>query len=124
MQTCDADAEGNVTGLAILDRRQVVGFLVLKRSASLPPWAHASDAVISAMRIDLAHQGKGLGTLALRAVFDWVREQWPASTRLVLSVDEDNAPGRRAYEKAGFIDSGLREQGRIGWVRTLARTIG
>ena len=47
-----------------------------------------------------------------------------ASARLVLSVVEDNAPGRRAYEKAGFIDSGLREQGRIGWVRTLARTIG
>jgi GNAT superfamily N-acetyltransferase len=124
MQTCDANADGNVAGLAIIERRQVVGFLVLKRGASLPAWALASDAVISAMRIDLAHQGKGFGTLALRAVFDWVRQQWPASTRLVLSVDEDNAPGRRAYEKAGFVDSGLREQGRIGWVRYMARAIG
>lgn len=124
MQTCDANADGNVAGLAIVAGRQVVGFLVLKRAASLPAWAQASDAVISAMRIDLAHQGKGYGTLALRAVFAWVRTQWPASARLVLSVDEENAPGRRAYEKAGFMDSGLREQGRIGWVRYMARAIG
>lgn len=123
MQTCDANADGNVAGLAIMESQQIVGFLVLKRGASLPAWAKAADAVISAMRIDLAHQGKGFGTLALRAVFDWVLRQWPASTRLVLSVDEENAPGRRAYEKAGFIDSGLREQGRIGWVRYMARAL-
>ena len=123
MQTCEADADGNVAGLAVLAAQQVVGFLVLKRGASLPAWAQASDAVISAMRIDLAHQGKGYGTLALRAVYAFVRTQWPASARLVLSVDEENAPGRRAYEKAGFIDSGLREQGRIGWVRYMARAL-
>ena len=123
MQVCDADADGNVAGLAILADQQIVGFLVLKRGTSLPGWAQASDSVISAMRIDLAHQGKGYGTLALRAVFAWVRTQWPGSARLVLSVDEENAPGRRAYEKAGFIDAGLREQGRIGWVRYMARAI-
>ncbi|WP_431266449.1 GNAT family N-acetyltransferase [Roseateles chitinivorans] len=123
MQVCDASAEGQVTGLAIVEQ-QIVGFLVLKRGASLPAWAQASDAVISAMRIDLAHQGKGFGTLALRAVFDWVRQQWPEAARLVLSVDEGNTPGRRAYEKAGFIDAGVREQGRIGWVRYMARTLG
>ena len=123
MQTCEADADGNVAGLAVLAAQQVVGFLVLKRGASLPAWAQASDAVISAMRIDLAHQGKGYGTLALRAVYAFVRTQWPASARLVLSVDEENAPGRRAYETAGFIDSGLREQGRIGWVRYMARAL-
>ncbi|QNM98821.1 GNAT family N-acetyltransferase [Chitinimonas koreensis] len=120
VERCNAEPDGQVAGLAIFECDAIVGFMLLKRATVEQAWANPSDALVTAMRIDLAHQGKGFGTAALRAVPGWIAQHWPDSRRLALSVDEENAAARRAYEKAGFIDSGVREMGRIGWVRYLA----
>jgi RimJ/RimL family protein N-acetyltransferase len=76
------------------------------------------------MRIDLSMQGRGIGSATLQALPSWVAEHWPESHELILSVDEENAAARRAYAKAGFADHGIREQGRIGWVRYMSKAIG
>jgi RimJ/RimL family protein N-acetyltransferase len=41
----------------------------------------------------------------------------------MLAVDEENGAARRSYEKAGWIETGIREQGRIGWVRYMNRVL-
>jgi len=121
IENCEADKEDDVAGLAIRADGQIVGFLVLKRRSKAPEWASPSAATISAMRVDQAHQGKGIGSLALQVLPRWVAENWPESSSLTLSVDESNQMGIRAYGKAGFQDHGVRVEGRIGWVRYMSK---
>ncbi|MEK8029778.1 GNAT family N-acetyltransferase [Ideonella sp. DXS29W] len=121
VRACQDGPASEVVGLAILEGMRVVGFLVLKRGSRAPAWAREGAAVVSALRIDLACQGKGLGSAALRILPSWVATHWPDARAVSLSVDEDNLAGRQAYTKAGFVDHGVREEGRIGWVRYMSR---
>jgi RimJ/RimL family protein N-acetyltransferase len=123
VEAVEAGDTHDIAGLAIQSSGIVVGFLVLKRKSKAPKWATPGAAVISAMRIDQAHQGKGFGSAALMALCEWVAANWPDSIALSLSVDEENIAGIRAYGKAAFADHGIREQGRIGWVRYMSRPI-
>jgi ribosomal protein S18 acetylase RimI-like enzyme len=110
-----------LAGLAILDNEVVAGFLVLKRGSKAPDWAAPNAAIISGMRIDQSQQGRRIGSTALLVLPSWLAEHWPACTELALSVDEENAQGIKAYAIAGFVDHGLRVQGRIGWVRYMSK---
>lgn len=123
VESCKADRSNQVAGLAILRNQVVVGFLVLKRGTSAPSWADPAAATVSALRVDLSHQGQGIGSAALKALPSWVAENWPESPLLALSVDEENHSARSAYVRAGFVDHGTREQGRIGWVRFMSKPI-
>ncbi|MGP0173598.1 GNAT family N-acetyltransferase [Pseudomonas sp. NCHU5208] len=123
VQVCQADQVDEIAGLAIIEASSVIGFLLLKRGASAPAWTGANAVAVSAMRIDLSRQGQGVGAAALWAVPGWLAEHWPGATELILSVDEENQLARNAYAKAGFVDLGKREEGRIGWVRYMARPL-
>jgi hypothetical protein len=95
----------------------------LKRGAANPSWASTAAAVISALRIDLRFQGLGIGTAALQYLPEWLSIYWPDTTSIMLSVDEENEAGRRSYAKAGWVDLGTRDKGRIGWVRYMKRAV-
>lgn len=123
VEICETDQDDQIAGLAVLQGPRVVGFLVLKRGSVAPVWAHPAAATITAMRIDLSCQGQGIGSAALQALPVWVMENWPQAPELILSVDEENQPARRAYAKAGFQDHDLRDPGRIGWVRYMSRSL-
>lgn len=123
VEDCRAAQTDDVAGLATFRGDRVVGFLVLKRGKRAPAWARPGAAVVSAMRIDRSCQGQGLGSAALQSVLVWTAEHWPESSELTLSVDEENHSARRAYVRAGFVDLGKREQGRIGWVRYMSRPV-
>jgi diamine N-acetyltransferase len=123
IESCKADQSDQVAGLAILRDRVVVGFLVLKRGTSAPSWADPAAATVSALRVDLSHQGQGIGSAALKVLPSWVAENWRESPSLALSVDEENHSARNAYARAGFVDHGTREQGRIGWVRFMSKPV-
>ncbi len=75
------------------------------------------------MRIDQARQSQGLGAAALLALPHWLAQNWPESQSLILSVDEANTAGIRAYTKAGFQDHGVPKQGRIGWERLMSKAL-
>jgi RimJ/RimL family protein N-acetyltransferase len=120
---CASDPTGDVQGAAIFNGDVTVGFLVLKRGAANPSWASTAAAVISALRIDLRFQGLGIGTAALQYLPEWLSIYWPDTTSIMLSVDEENEVGRRSYAKAGWVDLGTREKGRIGWVRYMKRDL-
>lgn len=123
VQACLDDHVDEIAGLAVVHEHRVVGFFLLKRGASAPVWGGPRAAVVSAMRIDVSQQGKGMGSAALRLLPFWVAEHWPESAVLTLSVDEENHSARRAYASAGFMDLGKRDAGRIGWVRYLSKPI-
>ena len=120
---CEAEPSPSLAGLGVLVHSGIVGFLLLKRAASAPQWAPQGSAVVSALRIGEQFQGQGLGTRALLALPAWVKVNWPAVERIDLSVDEDNEVAIRSYSKAGWVDQGVRVQGRIGWVRYLSRSL-
>jgi ribosomal protein S18 acetylase RimI-like enzyme len=116
-------ASENLAGIAVLRAEEVVGFLVLKRNDKAPTWAGPGMAVVSALRVDQRCQGGGIGSQALLSLESWVHAYWPESTVIALSVDEENSRGIAAYVRAGFIDWGKREQGRIGWVRYMSKPV-
>jgi RimJ/RimL family protein N-acetyltransferase len=117
---CEQDTNESVVGLAVLSKKTVLGFFVLKRASKAPAWSKPEWATLSAMRIDASLQGQGIGPAALVAVRQWIALHWPQSEELALSVDEENTQGIQAYLKAGFRDHGRREPGRIGWVRYMS----
>jgi len=120
---CERDSAGDVAGLALRSGAQWVGFLLLKRRSKAPEWAVPGAATITAMRVHRLRQGQGIGTAALLALPAWLAANWPESSSLALSVDEENVAAIRVYAKAGFVDRGLRAPGRIGWVRYMTRPI-
>ena len=117
---CEAGDRVEVAGLAVRAGHDIVGWVVLKRGASAPDWVEAGAAVVSGLRIDAGQQGRGLGGAALQAMADWVTSHWPSTTALMLRVDDGNAAGIRAYEKAGWTEIGERRVGRVGVERTMA----
>ena len=123
IENVESDTQDDVAGIAILKFAEIVGFLVLKRRSKAPAWASTTAAVVSAMRIDLVQQGLGIGSEALIALSAWILVNWSSATELALSVDEENKRGIAAYTRAGFVDQGQREQGRIGWVRYMKKQI-
>ncbi len=117
---CECADPAEVAGLAIHRSGEVVGWVVLKRGASAPDWVEAGAVVVSGLRIDQRHQGRGIGSVALAELACWVARTWPRSARLVLRVDDGNVAGIRAYEKAGWIEVGERRAGRVGLERTMS----
>ena len=120
----EAGASDDLAGLAVLVDGRAAGFLVLKRRSCAPAWAAPEDATVSGMRIDQRVQGQGLGSAALALLPQWLRRHWPGCPAVVLTVDEANLRGLRAYRRAGFEDLGVREMGRIGWVRRMRLPLG
>lgn len=123
VEACTSDLTGDIRGAAIFNGDTIVGFLVLKRRNAAPSWVSTGAAVISALRIDLRFQGLGIGTAALRRLPEWLLAQWADTKSIMLSVDEANEAGRRSYAKAGWVDLGTRDKGRIGWVRYMKRDL-
>jgi ribosomal protein S18 acetylase RimI-like enzyme len=120
---CDDGDPKQVVGLALRVDGAIVGFVVVKRRDAAPDWATPGTAVLSALRVDVQHQGRGIGSAALPAIAAWVRGHWKSATSLALTVDEENVAAIRAYAKAGWCEIGERVEGRIGWVRTMARGV-
>lgn len=117
LENADPD---EVAGLAIIAGGEVVGWVVLKRGASAPDWVDGGAVVVSGLRIDRRHQGRGIGARALAAMARWVAQAWPQAALMVLRVDDGNAAGIRAYEKAGWVEVGERRNGRVGLERTMS----
>ena len=116
---CEAGDPAEIAGLAIRANGEIVGWVLLKQGASAPDWVPDDAAVVSGLRIDQREQGRGIGALALAELARWVGRHWPQAARLVLRVDEGNAAGIRAYERAGWRESGERRVGRVGVERTM-----
>ena len=119
VDACEAGDPAAVAGLAIRAAGDIVGWVLLKRGVAAPEWVGAQAAVVGGLRIDRRHQGRGLGTAALDELPRWVARHWLGTSALALRVDDANAAGIRAYEKAGWTEVGERRVGRVGLERTM-----
>lgn len=74
--------------------------------------------------IDATWQGRGLGQLALQAMFSDLARRHPAARQLALTVNGSNHAALRLYLRAGFSDSGeLYHGGRSGPQHLLLRPL-
>ncbi|QNI03372.1 GNAT family N-acetyltransferase [Halomonas sp. SH5A2] len=56
--------------------------------------------------IDAKQQGKGIGTLAVKALFLYLKENYANYPRIYLTVNAKNPAARTCYQKAGFYETG------------------
>jgi RimJ/RimL family protein N-acetyltransferase len=112
--------------VAILDDGVPVGFFVLDRDPVFAAVARAPDTLgVRAFFVDREHQGRGIGTAALRALPAFVAERHPDVRHLALTVNVANPVAVRAYTRAGFRDTGrLDHSGAYGAQHILVLALG
>jgi ribosomal protein S18 acetylase RimI-like enzyme len=83
-----------------------------------------SEVQLISLWVDRRARGKGAARELIKAVAGWARER--GADRVVLFVQEANAPGRALYAKAGFLPTGDRApvgEGRPGFKLVLAASV-
>lgn len=65
--------------------------------------------------IDSRYQNRGIGGLAMSAIVEHLERGRPSCRRLLLSFHPENAPARRLYSRAGFVDTGEKRFGEPVW---------
>ena len=89
--------------LAVVDEGVTVGVFAL---------VHSEDSCqIRHFAIDVRHQNRGVGRLAMSAIIEYVRTNRPLCRRMVVTFHPDNHPARRLYLGAGFVATGVQENG-------------
>lgn len=90
-----------------------VGFGVLDRGEHLAELVDEPGraVLLRGFYVGAAHQGRGHGSAAARAVRSLAARVAPTAELVVLTVNESNAPARRAYARAGYADTGARYLG-------------
>lgn len=61
---------------------------------------------LRAFLIDAKQQGRGLGTLAVKALFPYLKENYANYPRIYLTVNRKNPVAYTCYRKAGFHKTG------------------
>lgn len=56
--------------------------------------------------IDANQQGRGFGTLAVKALFPYLKENYANYPRIYLTVNAKNPAAHTCYQKAGFHETG------------------
>lgn len=83
-----------------------------------------NEVHLVAMWVDPRGRGRGIAKALIRAVAGWARER--GASRVLLFVQEANAPARALYERAGFEPTGELAPvgvGRMGFKQLLVATV-
>ncbi|MCJ8326804.1 MAG: GNAT family N-acetyltransferase [Campylobacterales bacterium] len=86
---------------------EVVGFFKIDLKYTLGDEFNIENGLgLRAFAIDIKHQGKGLGTLAVKALFPYLKENYSAYSSMYLTVNCKNPGALACYLKGGFEDTG------------------
>ena len=86
---------------------EVVGFFKIDIKYTLGDEFHIENGVVlRAFAIDMKHQGKGLGTLTVKALFPYLKENYSSYSFIYLTVNCKNQGAWVCYLKGGFQDTG------------------
>jgi ribosomal protein S18 acetylase RimI-like enzyme len=83
-----------------------------------------AEVQLISLWVDPHSRGHGAARALIRAVAQWARER--SAERVVLFVQESNAPGRALYASAGFLPTGDRApvgEGRPGFKLVLSAAV-
>jgi RimJ/RimL family protein N-acetyltransferase len=105
----------NCFPVVILFEDEPVGFFVLHHSEESQTFTENVNAIfLRAFSIDRKHQGKGFAGLAMNSLPKFVLNHFPQVVEIVLTVNENNLPAKRLYEKSGFLYKGKSKVGSSG----------
>ena len=91
-----ATYEEGLYPLGIYDGDEMVGFLLYDYDEELEGWS------FSRFMIDINHQNKGYGTIALRKFLEFFHNKFP-NEKIYTSVEIDNEIAIKLYEGFGFV---------------------
>ena len=99
--------------LALISEASVVGVVAL---------AHAREHTdVLHLAIDLAMQGRGVGSAAMELVVAHVAQTRPSTQEVRLTVHPENARAQRLYRSVGFLPNGQIRDGECVWSLNLRR---
>jgi RimJ/RimL family protein N-acetyltransferase len=103
----DATADPLREPVAVLEDGTPVGFLILDRDRRFALHTGGAPTLgVRAFFVAAEHQGRGVGTAALRALPAFVAARHPDVTHLALTVNVANPTAVRTYARAGWRDTG------------------
>jgi ribosomal protein S18 acetylase RimI-like enzyme len=91
-----------------------IGFFVLREAPALPDWAFPGVMTLHNFRISRQFQRQGLGSDTVRKMAQWVADNRPAISQVMLSVNTGNEQALAFYRSCGFQATGAVLDGRIG----------
>ncbi len=98
-----------------------VGFFLLHDTERVQTYTESAHALLlSIFSINHPFQGNGYAKAALRQLPAYVRQQFPKTQEVVLSVNLKNDAAFALYEKVGFSDTGRRITGPVGEQRIMS----
>ncbi len=101
--------------IIILAGNRPVGYFILHEgNGPLEIGSHDHALLIRSLAINAADQRKGYALEAMIRLSEFVRTNFTGVTELILIVNHANFPAQKLYQKAGFVDRGVRRQGKIG----------
>nr|WP_246592276.1 GNAT family N-acetyltransferase [Aminobacter anthyllidis] len=100
-----------------------IGFFVLREAPALPDWAFPGVMTLHNFRISRQFQRQGLGAATIRKMAQWVADNRPAVSLLMLSVNTGNEHALAFYRSCSFRATGVTLDGRIGYEMIMASEI-
>lgn len=94
---------------------EIVSFFVLHDQEGVAPYTSDQHSILlRSFSTNAIHQRKGYAKSALESLPTYLKKYHSHIKTVYLTVNISNIPARSLYEKVGFIDTGLREEGRSG----------
>ena len=101
--------------IVVLTGGRPVGYFILhEKSGPVEIGSHEHALLIRSLAINAVDQRKGYALEAMLQLSEFVRGNFQGITELILIVNHANLPAQKLYQKAGFVDRGVRRQGKIG----------
>lgn len=100
--------------LAIVNNK-LVTFFTLHKNDGVRPYSNNENAILlRAFSTDFRYQGQGYAKQAIQLLPEFSKKEFPYMNEIVLAVNIDNIPAQKLYKKCGFIDEGVRKNGKKG----------
>lgn len=107
----------------VIHDESAIGFFVLKEAPALPAWALPDVMTLHNFRVGSQFQRRGFGAATVRKAAQWVADNRPSISQLMLSVNAENEPAFILYQSCGFHPIGTLFEGRIGPERIMVGEI-
>ena len=106
-EECNEECPGVARPFAIYAEEKLVGFCMF----AIDPEEEDEEDIYWIWRfmIDQKEQGKGYGQAALAEIIQYFKNH--GADRIFLSTEPENECGMHIYQKAGFIDTGIIDDG-------------
>lgn len=110
-----SNEDGDRHSILAMHENELVTFFVLHVNEGVKPYSDNENAILlRAFSTNNNQQGKGYAKQALNLLPQYIRSNFPHINEIVLAVNVQNKPAQGLYEKAGFIDQGIRKMGPKG----------